>query len=215
MTLRPRKHQLLGLLPRSVVQTHGPRTGAARFLSFDDGPHPEHTPRLLDVLAGYGVRASFFVVGRHAEQHPAIVRRIVEEGHLLGNHSYSHEHFGRLDTAAQVAELERADQVLAAFDRRARHRIRTPQGHVTLPLLAHLARARRSLAYWCYDSLDYRHGDVAGVVARLRRTAPAPGDIVLMHDDGPCAAAALAELLPAWHEAGWTFDALEQDAPCA
>jgi len=215
MTLRPKKHQILGLLPRSVVQTHGPRFGTARFLSFDDGPHPEHTPRLLDVLAQHGVRASFFVIGRHAEQHPAIVRRIVEEGHLLGNHSYSHQHFGRLGTDEQVAELARADQVLAAFDRRSRHRIRTPQGHVSLPLLGYFAGARRSLAYWCYDSLDYQHGDAASVSARLRRLPPAPGDIVLMHDDGPCAAAALTELLPIWREAGWTFAALEQDASCA
>lgn len=215
MTFRPKKHQILGLLPSAVVQTHGPRRGAERLLSFDDGPHPEHTPRLLDVLAQHGARASFFVVGRSAERYPAIVRRIVEEGHLLGNHSYSHEHFGRLATDQQVAELERADQVLAAIDQRSRHRVRTPQGHISLPLLGYFARARRSLAYWCYDSLDYRHDDTAGVVARLQRQPPAPGDIVLMHDDGPCAAAALAELLPAWCGAGWTFAALEQDASCA
>jgi peptidoglycan/xylan/chitin deacetylase (PgdA/CDA1 family) len=212
MNIRPAKHQLLGLLPRAVVQTHGARDGAERFLSFDDGPHPQHTPRLLDLLGEHGVRASFFVVGRHAEQHPAVVERIVREGHLLGNHSFSHTRFGHMDTAAQVADMERADCVLADFDGLAHHRIRTPQGHVTLPLLLHFAHTRRSLAYWCYDSLDYRGGDAAPVVERLRRMPPRAGDIVLMHDDGAAAISALATLLPAWREAGWSFGVLEQDA---
>lgn len=215
MTLRLKKHQILGLLPRAVVQTHGARDGTGRFLSFDDGPHPEHTPRLLDLLAGHGVRASFFVVGRRAEQHPALVERIVREGHLLGNHSFSHTRFAHMGTAMQVADMERADRVLTDFDGRAHHRIRTPQGHVTLPLLLHFARSRRSLAYWCYDSLDYRHDDGAAVIERLRRTPPRAGDIVLMHDDGAAAVDALAVLLPIWLKAGWTFGALDQDDACA
>ena len=76
MNLKPKKQQLLGLLPNALVQTHGPRHGNARFLSFDDGPDPEYTPRLLDLLAESGAHASFFVVGRKAELHPAVVERI-------------------------------------------------------------------------------------------------------------------------------------------
>lgn len=214
MNIRPKKHQILGLLPRSIVQTHGDRAGAGRFLSFDDGPHPEHTPRLLDLLAEHGAQASFFVVGRHAEQHPTLVERIVREGHLLGNHSYSHTRFAHMSVPDQVADMERADRLLAAFDGRARHRIRTPQGHVTLPLLLHFARARRSLAYWCYDSMDYHDDDAAVVVQRLQAQPPRAGDIVLMHDDGVAAVNALVRLLPAWRQQGWTFRALDQDAAC-
>ncbi|MBU6247809.1 MAG: polysaccharide deacetylase family protein [Xanthomonadaceae bacterium] len=214
MNIRPKKHQILALLPSSIVQTHGDRAGTGRFLSFDDGPHPEHTPRLLDLLAAHGVRASFFVVGRHAEQYPSIVERIVRDGHLLGNHSYSHTRFAHMSTADQVADLERADRLLAAFDGRARHRIRTPQGHVTLPLLLHLARSGRSLAYWCYDSMDYHDDDAAVVARRLQTQPPHAGDIVLMHDDGDSGMHALAEMLPAWCRDGWTFHALEQDAAC-
>ena len=80
MNLKPKKQQLLGLLPNALVQTHGPRHGNVRFLSFDDGPDPEYTPRLLDLLAKFGVHASFFVVGRKAELYPAVVERIVADG---------------------------------------------------------------------------------------------------------------------------------------
>jgi peptidoglycan/xylan/chitin deacetylase (PgdA/CDA1 family) len=90
MNLKPRKQKLLRLLPNTLVQTHGSSHGGARYLTFDDGPEPEYTPRLLDLLAKHRVHASFFLIGQKVEQHPALVERIVAEGHMIGNHSYSH-----------------------------------------------------------------------------------------------------------------------------
>lgn len=211
MKLKPTKQQLLALLPERVVQTRGAAAGGARYLSFDDGPHPEHTPRLLDLLAAHGAHASFFVIGRHAEQHPAIVERIVAEGHLLGNHSWSHIHFERLSLHEQLTELERTDALLSRFDGRSRHRIRPPQGTLPLSLLFALARRRRRVAYWSYDSMDYRVPSIPDLVARLRDKAPGAGNIVLMHDDNALAGAALAELLPQWRADGHVFHALPQE----
>lgn len=208
MRSKPSKRWLLGLLPRRIVQTRGPTADGARYLSFDDGPHPVHTPRLLDLLAAHGAHASFFLVGKRAEQYPAIVRRIVAEGHLVGNHSWSHERFGRLPLAEQLAELDRTDTLLADFDGHARHRIRTPQGSLPPSLLLSLARRGRSVAYWSYDSLDYRVPPLAELVARLREAPPAAGDVVLMHDDNALAGEALAALLPEWLAAGQRFRAL-------
>lgn len=210
--MRPKisKRSLLGLLPRRIVQTHG--AADACYLSFDDGPHPTHTPRLLDLLAAHGAKASFFLVGKHAERHPEIVRRLVADGHLIGNHSWNHDHFGGLPLAEQLAELARADAFLASFDGQARHRIRTPQGWLSLPLLFKLAQRRRSVAYWSYDSLDYQRPPLAQLVARLREQPPAPGDIVLMHDDHALAGDALAELLPEWLAAGQRFHALPAES---
>lgn len=209
MTFRLKKQHLLALLPESLVQTRGPRRQAgALLLSFDDGPHPEHTPRLLDLLATHGARASFFVVGERAERQPALLRRIVAEGHLLGNHSWSHNRFARLPLAAQVAELDRTDALLAGFDQCRTHRIRPPQGHLSLPLLLHFACHRRSVAYWSYDSLDYQPQPLPALIERLRAAPPRAGDIVLMHDDDARAGAALASLLPQWRDAGHSFIAM-------
>jgi peptidoglycan/xylan/chitin deacetylase (PgdA/CDA1 family) len=90
MKFKPNKQQLLSLLPDAVVLTRGPRDGDALYLSFDDGPHPEHTPRLLDLLSENDAKASFFLIGKQVEKHPALAARIVAEGHALGNHSYTH-----------------------------------------------------------------------------------------------------------------------------
>lgn len=211
MKLKPTKQQLLRLLPDRIVQTHGEAAGGARYLSFDDGPHPEHTPRLLDLLAAHGAHASFFVVGRMAERHPAVVARILAEGHLLGNHSWSHHHFAQQSLHEQLDELERTDALLSGFDGRSRHRIRPPQGTLPLPLLLALARRRRQVAYWSYNSMDYQVPLLSDLVARLHDKAPSAGDIVLMHDDNELAGAALAELLPRWRAAGHAFRPLPQE----
>ena len=208
MKLRPSRNQVLGLLPRRLVTVRGPRDPGALYLSFDDGPHPEHTPRLLDLLARHGARASFFLVGQRAEQHPALVERIVAEGHALGNHSYSHPLFHRLGLEAQLDEVERTDRVLARFDGAGRHRFRPPRGVVSLPLLLAFARRGRNLAYWTYDSLDYQPRPPAELAGRLQHRPPADGDIVLMHDDSGRARDVLVRLLPAWRAAGRQLRAL-------
>lgn len=212
MNFRPRKQQLLNLLPNAWVMTHGPRRKGVRYLTFDDGPHPEYTPRLLDVLAEHDAHASFFLVGRLAEHHPALVERIVAEGHLLGNHSWNHKLFSQMPLREQVAEIARTDALLAEFDQHAKHRMRPPQGHLPLPLLLYFASKRRSIAYWSYDSLDYQHDLAASIAGRLRQRPPQERDIILMHDDGAGAIGALGLVLPQWRASGYSFEALPPEA---
>lgn len=212
MKMNLKKRMLLGILPDSVLQTHGPRQDNAHYLSFDDGPHPEHTPRLLDVLAAHGVRASFFVVGRLAEAQPHLIERIVAEDHMLGNHSYNHRSFAKLSLDEQIAEIKRTDELLSKFDGRQFHRVRPPQGHLTVPLLRHFLRVGRSIAYWSYDSLDYQPQSPEQLINHLRSRPPQSGDIVLMHDDNALAATALGALLPGWLEEGRQFRTLRLDS---
>ena len=209
MSWKPKKSDVLGLLPDRLVRVRGPARESTLYLSFDDGPHPEHTPALLDLLDRYDVQASFFLVGMHVERHPSVVERIVAGGHLLGNHSWSHSRFGELDIETQIEEIDRCDRVLAGFDGRVRHPFRPPRGELSLRLIRCCARRRQGIVYWSRDSLDYRTEQPSTeLVAALRRDPPASGDIVLMHDDAHCSAAMLAELLPWWRDAGFRFAAL-------
>jgi peptidoglycan-N-acetylglucosamine deacetylase len=213
MKLRPKKQQLLNLLPTGLVQTRGSRGDDARYLTFDDGPDPDYTPRLLDLLAQHGAHASFFLVGHRIEQHPELVERMVAEGHMVGNHSYSHGSFKPMSLQQQVEEFRRTDALLSAFDGQSQHRLRTPQGYLDARLLLHCARHARNIVYWSYDSMDYQRPSHDTLIARLRTEPPRAGDIVLMHDDSDRAIAALAVLLPEWLAQGYRFSALPGNGP--
>jgi peptidoglycan-N-acetylglucosamine deacetylase len=89
-----------------------PRLPGELAITFDDGPNPAWTPHLLDVLGQQGVKAAFFLIGRYAQREPALVRRIVEEGHLIGNHSWSHPNLALTGTARVHEELRRTSEVL-------------------------------------------------------------------------------------------------------
>jgi peptidoglycan/xylan/chitin deacetylase (PgdA/CDA1 family) len=208
MSLKPKKQQLLEWLPDTLMLTRGPRHGNVRYLTFDDGPDPEHTPPLLDLLAEHGVKASFFLIGEKIEKHPELVRRIVAEGHLVGNHSYSHWEFRNMTLRKQLSEVHLTDALLSMFDRRRRPPVRTPRGYLAAPLLLYFASHRRTFVHWSYDSLDYQPQPVEDLVTRLRDNPPAAGDIVLMHDDNDMACKALRVLLPEWLACGHRFHAL-------
>ena len=108
--------------------THGVRARRTLHLTFDDGPHPAHTAELLDLLAEHGATATFFVIGEQAERHPDMMRRIVQGGHMLGNHSWSHPRFETLGLDAQREEIARTDKLLSDHDGRMRHDFRPPRG---------------------------------------------------------------------------------------
>jgi peptidoglycan-N-acetylglucosamine deacetylase len=195
------------VLSGNLVRTRGATAGSSVYLTFDDGPHPRHTAPLLDLLARHDAKGTFFLIGRDAEREPALVRRMLAEGHAIGNHSMTHPKMRSLGAAAQWAEIDRADAVLQRLDGQRRHPFRPPNGRVSVAALAASLWHRQPLVLWTIDSLDYRL-DPAQVVQRLRSTAPTGGDVILFHDDAACAQGALEALLPAWKQAGLVFPAL-------
>lgn len=184
-----------------------PRCDPAIYLTFDDGPHPENTPALLDILAANGIKATFFLIGEQALAHSAIVKRLVDEGHALGNHSMSHPDMRRLGRSAQLAQIDRADVVLADFDGRQHHPFRPPRGHATLTAISRSLRSGPLLALWSFDSFDYRLGFDA-LIDRLVKYPPRAGEILLFHDDMPATIGAIKYMLPRWHAAGYRFATL-------
>lgn len=209
MNPRPRKLQVLRWIPNRWVLTRGARRRGVLYLTFDDGPHPEHTPVLLELLALHGARATFFLIGQQAERYPELVQRIVREGHTLGNHSWSHPQFDQLDLAAQREEIERTDRLLTGFDGLARHDFRPPRGVMPRPMVFDCIRRGRRIAYWSYDSLDYSQRTAEALIASAQRYPPKPGEILLMHDDGGLSLRLLQTMLPVWAANGFSFAPLQ------
>jgi peptidoglycan/xylan/chitin deacetylase (PgdA/CDA1 family) len=176
-------------------------------LTFDDGPDSTYTARLIDLLAAHEAKATFFLRGDHAERNTALARRLVAAGHAIGNHSFTHPSFDRLTWRRQSDEIERTDRVLESLDGRSKHVFRPPYGKLTLRTLALCLFRRQRVALWTHDSLDFRL-DVQQVLRRLRELPVRGGDILLFHDDGPTAIAALEQMLPEWRTAGFEFATL-------
>lgn len=158
------------------------RAGRRVALTFDDGPDPQRTPAVLDLLARQGVRATFFVVGARAEAHPELVRRMVAEGHVVGNHSYTHSwRFPLRSLGRTVEELRRTGEMLHRITGRQPRLFRPPFG-VTNPTIA---RAVRRLGLdpvgWSIRSLDTMGQSPERVAARILRRLH-PGAVILLHD---------------------------------
>jgi len=179
----------------------------AIYLTFDDGPDPEHTMPLLGLLEAHGAKGTFFLQGQRVEQHGEIVPEIVRGGHTLGNHSYSHARFTDLGRDGQLAEISRTDRLLSAYDGNEKHVFRPPYGKLRLNTLLMCMYRRQDIAMWTHDSLDFRL-QYSQLVDRMTGLNIRSGDIILFHDDGHAAVAALQRLLPAWRNAGFRFAAL-------
>ena len=152
-------------------------------LTFDDGPHPEHTPAVLDLLAAHGARATFFVIGAHVRQHAALVRRIRAEGHALGLHSDGHSRwFNCWPTGLVRADLERCRQTLADATGEAPPRLFRPPVGLKNPLVAEVVRDLGLVPVtWSARAWDTGGASAQRIAGRVRRAAR-PRAIVLLHD---------------------------------
>jgi len=153
-------------------------------LTLDDGPDPKYTPRVLDLLAEHRAKATFFLVGVNARAEPALVKRIVDEGHSIGNHTFNHLELELL-TAQQVkAEIDRGQTALIAAGAPRPRLFRPPKGY-TDEVVGVLADAERyRTVFWdaCVEHFVDHQAVPAGVEQMLARAAP--GAIILAHDGG-------------------------------
>ena len=147
-------------------------------LTFDDGPSPRCTPQLLDGLRDLGAKATFFVVGCQAVKDPDIVRRIADEGHQVGNHSYVHAALDQLTPAQALADLEKNDALLRELLGDGDYWVRPPYGLLTDD---EAARLTVPLVNWSVDTEDWRTKNCDKILDVIYRCT-GDGDIVLLHD---------------------------------
>ncbi|HET7868392.1 MAG TPA: polysaccharide deacetylase family protein [Burkholderiaceae bacterium] len=178
-----------GLWPRSTWLGSNlrrlPAASAARgeiALTIDDGPDPEVTPAVLDLLDAHGARATFFCIARHAEQHPALCREIVARGHSVQNHSHRHSHtFSVSGPRALAHEVDAAQDALSQVTGVRPQFFRAPAGLRNVFLAPLLHGRGLQLVSWTRRGYDTVRRDPAYVLSRLTRGLAA-GDILLLHD---------------------------------
>lgn len=145
------------------------------YLTFDDGPIPEVTPWVLDILHRYGVKATFFMVGDNVRKHPDIYRQVVEAGHRIGNHTFNHIQGIAFWTRHYLANIEKAAAYIPG------NLFRPPHGHMRLPQVLWLRRRYR-IIMWDVVTRDYNArktpDEVLAVVKRYTRN----GSIIVFHD---------------------------------
>jgi len=163
--------------------THGPVHAKAAALTFDDAPDPRFTPQILDILARHRVRATFFIVGSRARAHPELVRRIVREGHLIGNHSDTHALLTNKTAAGFEREIRRTDQTLLAITGRKPRFIRPPYGEISPKQTDWTARRGYIVVNWNVDAVDWRNTPSRTILANVRKQLR-PGAIILLHAGG-------------------------------
>ncbi len=184
---------LIGLWPRSSWLgpnwTELPATAKARreiALTIDDGPDPDVTPQVLDLLEAHAVKATFFCIGEKAARYPALCHDMVRRGHAVENHSQQHRHhFSLYGPSAIKRELESAQRTLTEITGRRPQFFRAPAGLRNPFLEPVLCQLGLTLASWSVRGFDTRHGDASLVGARLSKGLRA-GAILLLHD-GHCA----------------------------
>lgn len=202
------RRALGAVLPRERFLLIGPGHARQVALTFDDGPHPELTPRLLDRLGAAGAAATFFVTGDAAARHPRLIERMHREGHLVGHHSWTHSEPAATPTATLAAEVDRCRALLHDLLGVWCDWFRPPKGHLSVAKLLMLLQRRQRIALWSADPRDYALPDAATLTAWAAAHAPVGGEVVLLHDIHPHAAEALPAFL-AWRRQGLEFVRLD------
>lgn len=176
-------------------------------LSFDDGPHPRLTPVILEILEEYGIKATFFMVGENVGYYPAAARAVVEAGHEIGNHTFSHRKFGRMGRADMEREIVSCEEAIAALTERPVRFIRPPEGEMSETVRRVAGDLRYRVILWDVDTRDWAHTPPDEISRHILDTVQV-GDIILMHDfigyDSPTPEA-LRRVIPALLERGYRF----------
>ena len=166
-----------------IYRTGNPKSRQVA-LTFDDGPSQEFTPLVLEILKEYNVPATFFLVGVHAERYPNIARRIAEEGHEIGNHTYGHINVPTVSNKALYEEVIKATRVIAQTTGEYPKYVRPPRGvyDARFRRLSHVLGQK--IVLWTISTRDWRYGTSAQSIVKRAVSQAKGGDIILFHDSG-------------------------------
>lgn len=179
-------------------------------MTFDDGPHPVNTPKLLDMLKQRNIKATFFLIGKSAKTYPQIVRRILEEGHEIGNHTWTHCSLTSRSDEQIRSELKMSEDALVEAAGYRPHLIRPPYGAINSRIKEFMYKEfGYSTILWSVDPQDWRRPGVSVVTSRLVNGAH-PGAIMLAHDIHPPTIQAMPAMFDQLLAKGYQFVTVSQ-----
>ncbi|WP_156807442.1 polysaccharide deacetylase family protein [Effusibacillus pohliae] len=204
-----------GTDPSRILYFSGPRTAKQVALTFDDGPDLRFTPQILDILKQNGVKATFFIVGTRAQAHPEMVRRIVAEGHAIGNHTWDHPKLTKLTPQQIRDEVVRTDQLLDSIVGYYPALFRPPYGLTNPDIVREIGAMGYKIIDWSVDTRDWAGTPVPQMMDYVR-TELRPGAIILEHcaggrsEDLSNTVSALPQIIDTLKAQGYTFVTVPQ-----
>lgn len=175
-------------------------------LTFDDGPSPGYTEDLLEGLSERNVKATFFLIGQKAEDNPELVRRIAEDGHVIGNHSYSHTNLGILSDSDACEQISRTNQVIYEITGSTPQFLRSPFGSTHRNLDCSMDMIE---VLWDVDPRDWEVQNTEKIVNRVV-TKVQDGDIILLHDGYDTSTAAAFQIIDTLEKEGYEFVTVDE-----
>ena len=175
-------------------------------ITFDDGPHPYYTEQLLDGLQERGAKATFFLMGKQAEAYPELVQRMKTEGHLIGNHTYSHLQLNKSNREAFKAELVKTNELLLEITGEETQYVRPPYGSWDKSFETELTMIP---VLWTIDPMDWCSSDVSGIVGKVTRKAK-ENAIILMHDEYKSSVTAALQIVDTLQKEGYEFVTVDE-----
>lgn len=168
---------------KSTFLLSGPSSKREVALTFDDAPDDKFTPQVLDILNSEGVKATFFLIGNRVEAHPEIVQRMINEGHVVGNHSYNHANLPKLNDADFQNQVNKTDSIIRSISGYTPKFIRPPYGNIGETQIQWLASQHKTIVNWNVDSLDWKGLNAEQVKTNVLAQVH-PGSIILQHAAG-------------------------------
>ncbi|MET9316282.1 polysaccharide deacetylase family protein [Kribbella sp. NPDC003505] len=193
-----------------VAPTATPLPAKYVVLTFDDGPDLAYTPKVLDILATYDAKATFFEVGQSVRKHPELTKRIHAAGHSVQNHTWTHADLRHLGTAAFRQQITSTDQVIQAQTGSTPGCLRPPYGGVSAAVRQQAKALGKDLVVWTVDSRDWTKPGAPAIVRHVLENVQ-NGSVILMHDGGgnrTQTLAALPAILKALKAQGYGFRTL-------
>lgn len=175
-------------------------------LTFDDGPHPYYTEQLLDGLKERGVKATFFVMGKNVEDCPELIERMNEEGHLIGNHTYSHIQLNKGNRDVFKEELIKTNELIEELTGQEVQYVRPPYGSWDKKFEKEL---NMFPVMWTIDPLDWCSDNVSCIVQKVTSKAK-ENSIILMHDEYKSTVTAALQIVDALQEEGYEFVTVDE-----